>query len=92
MNTPFSIQILETNHNGYPDWPVHVIRDARNIALAEVGHIDRASAEHVPALSKLFAAAPELLAALHEIAACEPRAAFGRMAQIARAAIAKATL
>jgi len=49
------------------------------------------STERSEANARLIAAAPELLAALREIAACEPRAAFGRMAQIARAAIAKAT-
>jgi hypothetical protein len=47
--------------------------------------------EAAEANAKLIAAAPELLEALRDIAACEERAAFGRMAQIARAAITKAT-
>ncbi len=64
MNTPLRTQVLETAHNGYADWPVVVLRDARNIAIAEVGHIDRASAPQVHAYAALFAAAPALLDAL----------------------------
>ena len=62
MHTPLTIQTLHWRaHGGY------VIRDARNCAVAEVGHIDGTftDAENRE-YAALFAAAPKLLAILQE--------------------------
>jgi len=41
---PWTVQHLTKGlggHRGYSDWQVYVIRSRQNVALAEVGHIDR---------------------------------------------------
>ena len=60
----WTIQNLETNHNGY-DWPTFAIRSQPgNHCLAVVGEMDNATAPFNAANARLIAAAPDLLAAL----------------------------
>jgi hypothetical protein len=61
---PYSVQLLETAHNGYPDWKTFAVRSAQNVCLAVVGQVDRHDEEKYGDVARLFAAAPELLAAL----------------------------
>ena len=89
---PWTVQQLETNHNGY-DWPTFAIRSANtNCCLAVVGDVDRYHADQNEANARLIAAAPELLAAL---IACQTiinrEVPDGHIAASMRAAIAKAT-
>jgi hypothetical protein len=67
--TPYTVQNLGGGFHGYSDWSTFAVRDARNVALAEIGHIDRSSAVHAKSLAALFAAAPALLMALNRLQA-----------------------
>jgi hypothetical protein len=63
-NSPYSLQLLEEGHNGYPDWKIYAIRSKENCCIAIVGEIDRYQSERIPDTAQLFAAAPELMEAL----------------------------
>jgi hypothetical protein len=57
---PWEIQSLGVTHNGY-EWPTFAVRSPRNICLAVIGDVDRASAPDNTANARLIAAAPEML-------------------------------
>ena len=59
----YTVQTLETEHNGYKDWPVFAVRSEQNHCLAVVGAVDRATSGQNEANARLFAAAPDMLAA-----------------------------
>ena len=64
MKSELTIQTLDWRGRGS-----YVIRDARNCAVAEIGHIDRIHTDlENRAYAFLFRAAPDLLATLQEIA------------------------
>ena len=61
------LQLLETNHNGYP-WETFTIRTTKeNYCLATVGDIDRATAPQNKQNAQKMVAAPELLSALENL-------------------------
>ena len=87
----WTIQNLETNHNGY-DWPTFAIRSQPgNHCLAVVGEMDNATAPFNAANARLIAAAPDLLASL-ELIDSNAAESVEWIRRVARAAIAKATL
>lgn len=62
---PWTLQTLETNHNGY-EWKTFAVRSKANHCLATIGDVDRATAEQNEGNAFLIAAAPELLEACKE--------------------------
>jgi len=69
---PWTVQHLTKGlggHRGYADWQVYVIRSRQNVALAEVGHIDRYESERIPANARLIAQAPAMWEVLHDLTA-----------------------
>jgi hypothetical protein len=61
---PWTLQELETHHNGYADWHTFAVRSPANVCLAIVGTVDHHEPERIPANARLMAAAPDLLEAL----------------------------
>lgn len=60
-NENWTVQHLQSNHHGYPDWDTYCVRSERNICLATVGDVDRASAPDNKRNAHLMAASPKLL-------------------------------
>jgi hypothetical protein len=97
---PLTVQTLQENWHAYKGWTVYTVRTRENYCIAEVGHVDRATASTAKAYADLFAAAPELLDACelalpalvwaHENTHGGNKMQFQDIAMIVRAAIAKA--
>lgn len=49
------------NDAAYPDWTLATVRDRRNVCVASVGGVDRATEGTAEAYARLFAAAPGML-------------------------------
>mgnify|MGYP006871822024 CR=1 FL=1 len=67
--TPFTIQEMPAAllHPEYPAWDCYNVRDSRNVCRAQVGEIDRATEGMNRETAVLFAASPDLLAALTDL-------------------------
>lgn len=55
--TPWTLQAVETAHNGYSDWPTFAIRSPANVCLAIVGEVDRYQSERINANARLIVTA-----------------------------------
>lgn len=65
---PWTLQTVETGHNGYKGWDIFAIRSRHaNLCLAVVGEMDRATHAHNAANAALMCSAPELLEALERL-------------------------
>ncbi len=60
-HTKWTLQVLESEHNGYKGWKTFAIRAENNVCLAVVGEVDRFYEKEYRSIATLMAAAPDLL-------------------------------
>jgi hypothetical protein len=69
LEKSFTVQTLNEGFHGYENWNTYAVRCAHNVCLGVVGEVDRFHEGEHEQIARLFAAAPDLLAACIEIVA-----------------------